>query len=80
MNTQDALTWIAEVFEESVDRIKPGTARQAIAGWDSLGTLSLIAALDERFNIQLSEQEIEAMAKVEDILALLKREGALAEA
>lgn len=80
MNTQDALSWIAEVFEESVDRVKPTTARDAIPGWDSLGTLSLIAALDERFDIHLSESEIEAMSKVEDILSLLRRQGALAEA
>lgn len=80
MNTQDALSWIAEVFEESVDRVKPGTVRASIPGWDSLGTLSLIAALDERFDIHLSESEIEAMTKVEDILSLLRRQGALAEA
>jgi len=80
MNTQEALRWIAEVFEESADRINAATARDAIPGWDSLGTLSLIAALDERFDIHLNEQEIEAMAKVDDILAVLRRQGALAEA
>jgi acyl carrier protein len=80
MNTQDALHWIAEVFEEPAGRLNAGTAREAIAGWDSLGTLSLIAALDEKFDIHLDEKEIEAMAKVEDILAVLRRQGALAEA
>lgn len=77
MNTQDALSWIAEVFEESANRIDAATARTAIPGWDSLGTLSLIAGLDEKFDIQLDEKEIEAMTKVDDILALLRRQGAL---
>lgn len=79
MNTQDALSWIAEVFEEPAGRIDAATERSAIPGWDSLGTLSLIAALDEKFDIHLDEKEIEAMAKVDDILAVLRRQGALAE-
>lgn len=79
MNQQEALKWIAEVFEESADRISASTARAAIPGWDSLGTLSLIAALDEKFDIHIDEQEIEAMAKVDDILAALRRAGVLAE-
>lgn len=79
MNTQEALSWIAEVFEEPDGRIAAATERTAIAGWDSLGTLSLIAALDEKFDIHLDEKEIEGMAKVDDILAVLRRQGALSE-
>ena len=73
----DALAWIAEVFEEAPGRIGAQTARTDIPGWDSLGTLSLIAALDERFDIHLSEQDIEGMQSVDDILAILRRHGAL---
>lgn len=80
MNQQDALHWIAEVFEDAPDRIKADTPRKDIAGWDSLGTLSLIAGLDEKFDIHLSEQEIEGLQNVGDILAVLRREGALADA
>ena len=79
MNTKDALSWIAEVFEEAADRITAATERQAIPGWDSLGTLSLIAALDEKFDIHLNEKEIESMDKVDDILVVLRRQGALTE-
>jgi acyl carrier protein len=77
MNTQDALQWVSEVFEETPGRITAGTARNDIPGWDSLGTLSLIAALDERFDIHLSEQDIEAMQSAGDILDILRRHGAL---
>ena len=51
--------------------------RNEIPGWDSLGTLSLIAALDERFDIHLSEQDIEGMQNVNDIFEILRRHGAL---
>jgi acyl carrier protein len=77
MNLQDALAWISEVFEESPGRITASTARKEIPGWDSLGTLSLIAALDERFDIHLSEQDIEALQSVNDVFDVLRRHGAL---
>lgn len=80
MNTQDALHWISEVFEESPGRISAATARNDIPGWDSLGTLSLIAALDEKFDIHLTEQEIEGMSSIEDILIILRRHSALQDA
>lgn len=80
MNAQEALSWIAEIFEEPAGRIAASTARSSIPGWDSLGTLSLIAALDEKFDIHIDEQEIERMAKVDDIFVVLRRHGALAEA
>lgn len=80
MKTEDALSWIAEVFEEPVERVRTETLRKQIAGWDSLGTLSLIAALDEHFDIHLSEREIEGMQRVGDIVEIMRRQGALQEA
>ena len=80
MTTQEALAWITEIFEEVPGRIGAGTPRTEIPGWDSLGTLTLIAALDERCDIHLSEQEIEAMQSVGDILGMLRQKGAVADA
>ena len=77
MTTDDALAWISEVFEESPGRIAASTLRKEIPGWDSLGTLSLIAALDERFDIHLSEQDIESMQSINDVFEILRRHGAL---
>jgi len=80
MNTHDALTWIAEVFEEPPGQITIETKREQILGWDSLGTLSLIAGLDERFDIHLSEKDIDGMQRVSDILDILRRNGKLEDA
>jgi len=80
MKTEDALAWIAEVFEEPPGQIAADTAREKIPGWDSLGTLTLIAALDERFDIHLSEKDMEGMQQVKDILEILRRHGALEDA
>ena len=80
MKPQEALGWIAEVFEESPGRIGATTSRKEIPGWDSLGTLSLIAGLDARFDIHLSEQDIEGLQGVADLLDVLRRHGALEDA
>lgn len=77
MNVQEAVDWLAEIFEEPAGRLKEDTPREKIAGWDSLGTLSLIAGLDERFDIHLPEAEIEALQNVGDVLAILRRHGKL---
>jgi acyl carrier protein len=79
MNTQEALNWISEIFEEPAGRIGAGMSRAEIPGWDSLGTLSLLAALDERFDIHLSEQDIESLQSVKDIFELLRRHDALSD-
>lgn len=73
MDEQQAVQWIAEVFEDRGGGITPTTARADIPGWDSLGTLTLIAAFDEKFNLSLSQQEIDAMKRVDDILQVLRR-------
>ena len=53
----EALSWIAELFEEPVENIQPETLRDDIESWDSLGILALMASLDEDFDIILSEDE-----------------------
>jgi acyl carrier protein len=80
MNESDALNWIASVFEAPAGSLRADTPSSSIAGWDSLGILSLIAELDEKFDIQLEEAEIYAIKGVADILGLLARSGALSMA
>lgn len=77
MTLSEALEWIANLFEEAVEKIKPETTRDEIDAWDSLGVLTLIAALDEKFNIVMTEKEIEELKKVNDILDILRRNGKL---
>jgi acyl carrier protein len=74
------VSWIAEVFEEPTGRITIETLRKEIPGWDSLGTLSLMAGLDEKFDIHLSEADIEGLQRVADVLDILRRSGKLDEA
>jgi acyl carrier protein len=78
-NLSEALAWVADVFETSAEKIRPETKRGDIDAWDSLGILTLMARLDEDFQILLAEDEIQRLRSVGDILDLLRKRGCLAE-
>jgi acyl carrier protein len=73
MTYEETLAWIADIFEESRENIHPELSRAEIATWDSLGTLTLLARLDEDLDIRLSEDELSELKKVQDIIEILKR-------
>lgn len=77
MTQEEALKWIAELFEETLDSLTPDTPRENIPLWDSLGVLTLMASMDEKFSILLSDADLQAMQKVDDIFAVLRVHGKL---
>lgn len=77
MNQDEILRWIAELFEETPTNITPDTPRDAIPTWDSLGVLTLMAGLNERFDIVMSTQELAGMRSVNDILQVFQSRGKL---
>jgi acyl carrier protein len=77
MSQTEALQWIAELFEEPAENILPESSRDAIPNWDSLGVLTLMAALSERFDITVGTDELTEMKRVDDILTVLRRNGKL---
>lgn len=79
-STSEILAWVAEVFEVPVEKIRPETKKNEIEAWDSLGILTLMARLDEDFHILLTEEEIQQLRSVEDILNLLRKREMLKDA
>ncbi len=77
MTQQEALEWIAKLFEEKPERVTLDTVRDDIPAWDSLGVLTLMADLDSQLGIQLSDDEVQGMKSVKDILDILQRNGKL---
>jgi acyl carrier protein len=73
MTLDEALGWIAEMFEEPKSHITAHTARTAIAAWDSLGQLILMSALDQRYGIRLSPTELSGLSSVQDVLDILNK-------
>ena len=69
------LAWCGNVFDEPVENLSLETPREEISGWDSMGTLLLMADLDEIHDIQLSEDELTQLKTLGDIAALIDARG-----
>ena len=79
MTTQEALALIAEIFEELPENVQYNTPRSEIPAWDSLGMLSLMASLDENFDIRLTEDQLSEITKVGDVLEILRQKDMLSD-
>ena len=66
------------VFNDPDLTIQPGTAAKDVPSWDSFNHLNLILALEERFGVRFSSEEIAAMANVGDLFTTLNRHGVTA--
>jgi acyl carrier protein len=79
ITTPEALKMLSDAFEEPVANLRPEVARDDVPGWDSMGALTLMAELDERFGIELTADESKKMSRIDDVLQLLRQHGALAD-
>ncbi len=79
LTTQAALHWIAEVFEEKPASVTPSATPEDLQGWDSLGMLTLMAELDEKYGIFLPEDQVLGLRSIEDILAVLRAHKVLVD-
>ena len=79
ISTEEALKMLADAFDEPVANLAPDVARDDIPGWDSMGALTLMAELDERFGIELTADESKMMSRVDDVLDLLRRHGVISD-
>ncbi len=77
MTQEEAISWIADMFNEPAENLTPDTPRDSIPEWDSLGVLTLMAEMDEKFGVVLSDEDTEGMTKVDDLLQTLRQHGKL---
>lgn len=78
MNQSEALEWVATLFQDVNETLSLETPRSAVKDWDSLGVLTLMAALDEKFGLVVNDEEMRGMQKIGDIIALLRKNGKVA--
>ena len=58
-----------DIEEETIDL---NTQFDSLDTWDSLGKLSLIALIDESFNVQISDKEFNSFQTLDDLYTALK--------
>ncbi|HLQ99313.1 MAG TPA: acyl carrier protein [Sphingobacterium sp.] len=63
---------IFDAFREAMDNedldINPSDKFREYEDWDSLAYLSMIAALDEEFGVEIENEEFEKLETVEDLI------------
>jgi len=78
-NTPEELSALmSEVLRTTRDRITPDLAIHKIDTWNSLTHIELVVTIEERFGIQLTEDEIVGMTTVGEIQRILRARGVLA--
>ena len=63
------LATFKEALQIEGREIETGDVFRNYAEWDSLGRLSLIAALDEEFDVQIEDKEFEKLITVGELLS-----------
>jgi acyl carrier protein len=62
----------SDLFNLPVDRIKAESSPETIETWDSTQHLNFVLALEEKFGLQLSPEEMEQMQNVGDTAKLVE--------
>jgi acyl carrier protein len=66
---------MAEVFEVDEDQINDDTNQESLSEWTSLQHMNLLAALEEKYNIQLAMEDMTAMTAFPKVIATLRKYG-----
>jgi acyl carrier protein len=62
----------SDIFGVPADKITPASTPESIETWDSIQHLNLVLALEEKFEVQLSPEEIEQMKSIGDVIKLVE--------
>lgn len=68
---------MAAVLNVDIETIRPEAAREQFAAWDSLTQIRLIAALEEQFAVEFSDEQITGLISYQSIcqaIAALNKE------
>ena len=65
-------TIACDLFGVPKERISPASTPETIETWDSIQHLSLVLALEEKFGVQISPEEIEEMKSIAAITKVIE--------
>lgn len=73
MNIEEFVKSFSELFEETDNTgFTPSTRFRDIEEWSSLLALSVIAMVDEKYNVKLTGDDIRNAQTIEDIFKIIK--------
>jgi acyl carrier protein len=66
---------VARTFGVAPDTVDESSSPETVEGWDSMGHLNLIAALEKRFNVSIDIGDAMEMVSVQRIRTILLEYG-----
>lgn len=66
---------IANVFEVNIEDVNETSSQDTLDNWDSIHQLNLVFALEEAFNIQLTDEDAVQLLSFELIKIVLEEKG-----
>ncbi len=64
-----------DVFDDETLQVRDETTAADVPGWDSLRHISLLAAVEEEFDIEFSMKETVGMKNVGEMVDIIAREA-----
>ena len=73
----DVLTMVAQTLLIDPPTITPTTRKEKVPEWDSMGIISILAMLEDEFQIDMSVEEAVALNGMPDLLSMLRKNNKL---
>ena len=71
--TGEVRSILSNLFLIDTEELSPDSSPDTVGAWDSLQHLNLVLDVEQKFNINLSPAEIEAMLSVHDIVDIVNK-------
>jgi len=65
---------VAEALETPIDQIKPDLEFGSIPAWDSMGHMSIMMLLEEKFGVEIDADKIASLTSLPAICAFVAKE------
>lgn len=62
---------VSDVFGVPMDHVREDSSPETVETWDSMRHLNLVLAVEEKFNLQFTPEEMEQMRSVGQIVELV---------
>jgi acyl carrier protein len=76
MGTAEIYEQLTELFREFFSNddivLKPDTSAKDIEGWDSFNHLSVMVAVETRFNVKMKTSELDKLANVGELVSAIE--------
>lgn len=63
---------VSDVFAVPLEKVDANSSPDTIEGWDSMQQLNVVLAVEDKFNLQFTPEEMELMRSVKQIVTIVE--------